>query len=72
MVAEPPLMPVTMPVDEPAAAFDGLLLAQVPPVVPMLARAVVAPWQTVSVPEIAVGRASTVTTAVLVQPELAE
>ena len=68
MVVTPPETPVTMPDDEPIVAFVGALLVHVPPVVPILASAVDAVWQTVVVPEIAVGIAFTVNTTVLNEP----
>ena len=70
MVVTPTFLPPTMPVAAPTVPFDGALLTQVPPVVPTLASAVVAPLHTSSVPDIAVGNDSIVTTVVLVQPLL--
>ncbi len=64
----PVLIPVTIPVVAPTVAFEVLLLAHVPPVVPVLASVVVAPTQMDVVPEMGVGSALTVTTAVLPQP----
>lgn len=58
--------PVTMPVVEPTIAIVVLLLLHVPP--PTSLNDVVEPEHTVSVPSIAVGKGSTVNTAVIRQP----
>ena len=59
--------PVTTPVADPTVASGGMLLYQKPPPVASV-RLVVLPTQTVSEPEILAGAASTVTTAVVIQP----
>lgn len=64
----PAATPDTVPLAEPTVAFAGVLLNHVPPVVPVLANVVAAPVHTVSVPDIAVGNAITVTSDVLRQP----
>jgi hypothetical protein len=62
-------MPVTMPVDEPTFATDGLLLTQVPPVM-VSESVIVVPMHTVEGPAIIDGSALTVTFFVIteVQP----
>ena len=50
MVAEPAATPVTTPVAEFTVAAAVLLLLQVPPVLPLLVNAVLAPAQTVEAP----------------------
>ena len=50
IVAEPPLTPVTTPVDEFTVATAVLLLLQDPPLVPLLVNVVVDPIQTVAAP----------------------
>jgi hypothetical protein len=64
-------IPVTMPVDIPTEATAGLLLLQVPPMVAS-SSVVVRPEHTARVPLIAAGSGSTVTTAVVIQPEPSE
>ena len=54
IVALPAATPVTTPVDAFTVAADVLLLLQVPPVLPLLVKAVVDPIQTDGVPPIAV------------------
>ena len=58
--------PVTMPVVDPMTAMPVLLLLHVPP--PASLKEVVDPEHTDNVPSIAVGKGSTVTTAVTRQP----
>jgi len=58
--------PVTTPVADPTIAIVVLLLLHVPP--PASLSVVVAPEHTVSVPSIAVGKGSMVSTAVIRQP----
>ena len=64
----PPLgdTPVTTPDPEPTVATEGVPLVQLPP--PPSASVVVAPAQTVAVPDIATGTGFTVTMAVTEQP----
>ena len=52
IVAEPAATPVTTPVDAFTVAADVLLLLQVPPLLPLLVKAVVEPTQTDGVPPI--------------------
>ena len=59
--------PVTVPDDTPTEATDKEPLVQVPPVV-MSVRLVVAPEQTVAVPDIGAGDVLTVMLAVFEQP----
>ena len=73
MVAVSAAAPVAVPVTivevippETEAIPDALLL-HVPPLVASL-KPVVNPWHTVKVPRIGVGKAFTVTTAVMMQP----
>ena len=58
--------PVTIPVVDPTIATVVLLLLHVPP--PASLNVVVKPEQTSSVPSIAVGKGSTVTMVVIIQP----
>jgi hypothetical protein len=67
MVARPAVMPDTTPLILPTVATDVLLLNHVPPLVAEL-NVVVAPEHIASVPVIAAGEATTVTTAVTKQP----
>jgi hypothetical protein len=66
MVAVPAAAPVTMPV-EPTVAVGRAVLLHIPPVV-ALCNAVVLPAQTLSVPVMGAGDASTLIVAVVVQP----
>ena len=61
-------MPATMPFVEPTVATDGVILLHSPP--PVFVKVVVAPVQTVKVPEIVPGKGLTFTVATLKQPEL--
>ena len=65
----PPLNPVAIPVADPMLTFDGVLLAQMPPVVPVLDNVVVAPTHIAGAPVIGAGNVCTVTVAELKQPE---
>ena len=67
MVLVPGAIPATIPFDEPIVAIPVLLLDHVPPAVPSLSD-VVCPTQTIGTPEITVGKALTVTIAVVVHP----
>ena len=63
----PAVIPVTIPVEEPAVAVVVLLLVQVPPGTPSL-KVVVKPVHIVEAPVINVGEGLTVIVAVIVQP----
>ncbi len=64
IVTDPKLTPVTIPLDDPTVAIEGLLLLQVPPGVTS-AKVVVEPTQIVSVPVMALGDGVTVTGIVI-------
>jgi hypothetical protein len=68
MLATPAVTPVTFP-EASTDATDELLLLQVPPA-GLLLKPDTEPAQIVVVPEMDAGAAVTVTTTVLVQPEL--
>jgi hypothetical protein len=63
----PVATPVTTPVAASTVAIAGVLLVQVPPV-GVLDNVRVPPTHAVAVPAIAVGKALTVTVAVVIQP----
>ena len=67
ILAVPTPVPVAMPLLF-TTALVGLLVVHAPPVV-ALAKAVVVPWQTISVPVIALTAALTVTVVIRLQPE---
>jgi hypothetical protein len=70
MIAVPEPTPVTMPVELPTDATDGLLLLHIPPA-GALANVMVEPIQTEEGPEIGIGSiggSSTVITLVVLQP----
>ena len=69
IVAVPAFTPLTTPLEEPTVATDISLLLQVPP--PPSLNVVVAPAQTVVVPEIAEGNGLTVTGFVAEHPDVA-
>ncbi len=64
----PPAIPVITPVEEPTVATAVLLLVHVP--LPAASvKVIVDPAQTGVLPEIAAGRALTVTVVVVIQPD---
>ena len=67
MAVLPPEYPVTIPVDEPTSAMDGLLLLHVPPDVASLS-VVVRPWHISLMPVIAAGKGYTVSMVVIIHP----
>jgi len=67
IVTLPETRPLTMPLDDPIVATDGLLLVHVPPVLPSV-KVTDEPAQTLLKPDIAAGAGLTVTTVSAVQP----
>ena len=65
----PDITPVTIPVLAPTVATDVVPLVQVPPVVPSV-KVMVVPAQKAAAPDIADGKALTVTVPVALQPLL--
>ena len=67
MIAVPPDIPETVPTDIGTVATVELPLVHVPPGIALLSE-VVEPWQSVFVPVMGAGGASTVSVAVIVHP----
>lgn len=68
MTVVPAAMPFTKPDKEPIVATAGLVLVQVPPVLPVTVSVVVLPTQTFSVPVMVPGLVETVIVFVALQP----